>query len=61
MIAGGAFLSFALSIAMLAAFALGAGGVFLIIKRRDRQRGLLMIGASAVLVVNVLMWALPIG
>lgn len=59
MIAGGGFLAFALSIAMLAAFALAAGGVFLVAKRRDRQRGLLMIGVSAVLIVNVLIWVLP--
>ncbi len=59
MIAGGAFLTFALSIAMLAAFALIAGGVVLIAKKRDRQRGLLMIGVSAVLIMNVLIWVWP--
>ena len=59
MIAGGAFLTFALSIAMLVAFALIAGGVVLIVKKRDRPRGLLMIGVSAVLIMNVLIWVLP--
>ncbi|HLZ77905.1 MAG TPA: hypothetical protein VKQ09_01090 [Sphingomonas sp.] len=59
MIAGGGFLAFALSIAMLAAFALIAGGVVLIAKKRDRQRGLLMIGVSLVLIVNVLIWVWP--
>jgi hypothetical protein len=61
MIAGSGFLGFALSIAMLAAFALGAGGVFLIVKKRDRQRGLLMLGVSLVLIANVAIWAWPVG
>lgn len=60
MIAGGGFLGFALSIAMLAAFALIAGGVVLIVKKRDRQRGLLMIGVSFVLIMNVLIWVWPV-
>ncbi len=60
MIAGGDFLAFALSIAMLAAFALIASGVVLIVKRRDRQRGLLMIGVSLVLIVNVVIWVWPV-
>ncbi len=59
MTAGGGFLTFALSIAMLAAFALIAGGVVLIVRKRDRQRGLLMIGVSLVLIVNVLIWVWP--
>jgi len=49
----------ALSLAMLAAFALLIGGGYLIVKQRDRQRGLLMIGAALVLIVNVLIWAWP--
>ena len=40
-------------------FALGAGGVYLIVKRRDRQKGVLMIAAAGVLLVNVLIWTLP--
>ncbi len=59
MIADNGFLAFALSIAMLAAFALIAGGVVLIVRKRDRQRGLLMIGVSLVLIVNVAIWVWP--
>jgi len=61
MIAGSGILTVALSIAMLAAFALIAAGVVLIAKKRDRQRGLLMIGVSVVLIVNVLIWVWPVG
>jgi high-affinity Fe2+/Pb2+ permease len=53
--------SAALSIAMLAAFALVWGGIWLIAKRRDRKRGILMLVAAAVLVGNVLVWVVPIG
>ncbi|HET8611580.1 MAG TPA: hypothetical protein VFL92_02315 [Sphingomonas sp.] len=49
----------ALSLAMLAAFALLIGGGYLIVKQRDRRRGLLMVGAALVLIVNVLIWAWP--
>jgi hypothetical protein len=49
----------ALSIAMLAVFALAFGGVFLWAKRGDRKRGLLMLTASFVILVNVLIWTLP--
>jgi hypothetical protein len=48
-----------LSLAVLAAFALTAGGVWLIAKNRDRQRGLLMLGAAAVTLANVLILAWP--
>jgi hypothetical protein len=48
-----------LSLAVLAAFALTAGGVWLIAKKRDRQRGLLMLGAAAVTLANVLILAWP--
>jgi high-affinity Fe2+/Pb2+ permease len=51
----------ALSIAMLAAFALVWGGAWLIVKRRDRKRGILMLIAAAVLVGNVLIWVVPVG
>ena len=61
MIAGSGILTVALSIAMLAAFALIAAGFVLIAKKRDRQRGLLMIGVSVVLIVNVLIWVWPVG
>ena len=45
-----------LSITMIAAFLLGAGGVWLIVKQRDRKKGTLMLVAAAVLVGNVLIW-----
>ena len=48
-----------LSIVMLAVFALAAGGVYLIASRRDRGRGVLMLAAAAVFLVNVLIWTLP--
>lgn len=56
---GGGFASFALSLGMLAAFLLGFAGIRMVVKRQDRQRGLLMIGVSAVLVLNVLIWVWP--
>ena len=49
------------SIAMLAIGALLTGGVWLVAKRQDRQRGVLMIIAALVLLGNVLIWTLPIG
>jgi hypothetical protein len=49
--------SILLSILMLAAFALGAGGVWLIVKRRDFRKGILMLIAAAVFLGNVLIWA----
>jgi hypothetical protein len=57
----GGFTNFALSLAMVAAFALAIAGVMLIVKKQDRQRGLLMIGVSAVLIANVLIWVWPVG
>lgn len=48
-----------LSIAVLAAFALAGGGAWLLLKRRDRKQGLLMLLAAIVLFVNVLIWTLP--
>ncbi len=49
------FASAAMAVAMIAAFLLIAGGVQLI-RRGERQKGLLMIAAAAVLVMNVLIW-----
>jgi hypothetical protein len=49
-----------LSIAIIAAFLLGAGGVWLIARRRDMKKGLLMLVAALVLLANVLIWALPL-
>ena len=52
------FASTALTVAMIAAFLLTAGGVKLALNRETRARGILMIVAAAVLVVNVLVWTL---
>jgi hypothetical protein len=46
----------ALSMAVLAAFALAGGGLWLIAKRRDRLKGTLMLVMAAVLIGNVLVW-----
>jgi hypothetical protein len=53
------FVSSLLSLAVIAAFALAGGGLYLLAKNRDRKPALLMILASAVLLANVLIWALP--
>lgn len=45
-----------LSIAVLAAFALIAGGLHLLIRRKERKQGVLMLIAAAVLFGNVLVW-----
>ena len=49
-----------LSISMLAVFALGAGGGWMILKRREKKQGVLMVIAALVLLGNVLIWAWPI-
>jgi high-affinity Fe2+/Pb2+ permease len=46
----------ALSLAMIAAFALAGGGTWLLIKRKERKQGVLMLVAAAVLFANVLIW-----
>ncbi|MDO6415736.1 hypothetical protein Q4F19_15200 [Sphingomonas sp. BIUV-7] len=51
----------AYSIAMLACFTLVWGGIWLIAKRRDRKRGILMLVAAVVLLGNVLVWVMPVG
>jgi len=48
----------ALTVAMAAVFALAAGGVWSIVKKRDRKRGILMAIAALVLLGNVLIWVL---
>ena len=56
-----AIASFALSLAMLAAFLLGVVGVRQARKKEDRvarQRGLLMIAMAIILIANVLIWTL---
>ena len=47
-----------LSILMIAAFALAAGGIHLLVKRKDRKKGVLMLLAAAVALGNVLVWTL---
>ena len=44
------------AIAMAAAFLLAAGGVKLAFDRQTRSRGILMIVAALVLVMNVMIW-----
>ncbi|HEX8443980.1 MAG TPA: hypothetical protein VF631_10085 [Allosphingosinicella sp.] len=46
------------SVMVLAVFALSAGGMWLIAKRRDRKKGLLMLVAAVVLLANVGIWTL---
>ena len=43
-----------LSILMIAAFLLGAGGLWLAVTGRDRKKGVLMVVCAAVLLGNVL-------
>jgi hypothetical protein len=47
-----------LSILMLAGFLLGAGGVHLLLKEKEKKKGILMLAASAVAFGNVLIWTL---
>ncbi|VXC79171.1 hypothetical protein [Sphingomonas sp. 8AM] len=46
------------AVAMLAAFACAIGGGYLLVKRRQRLKGTLMLVMAAVLVGNVLIWTL---
>lgn len=50
----------ALSIAMIATFLLAGGGVWLIARRRDIKRGVLMIIAALVIAGNVAIWTVPV-
>jgi high-affinity Fe2+/Pb2+ permease len=50
------FSSVAMTVAMIAAFLLIAGGVKLALRRQTRGRGILMVIAAAVLVMNVMIW-----
>ena len=50
------FASAAMAIAMVTAFLLLAGGVKLALDRQTRGRGILMIAAALVLVMNVMIW-----
>ena len=49
--------TWAMSLAMLASFALVAGGVILLRKGEERKKAILMFVAAAVLVANVAIWA----
>jgi high-affinity Fe2+/Pb2+ permease len=46
----------AMALAMIAAFLLSAVGIKLALVRQTRGRGILMIAAAAVLVMNVMIW-----
>lgn len=48
----------ALSLAMVASFALAAGGAWQIFRRGNVRQGLLMLLAAAVFFANVLVWSL---
>ena len=50
------FASAAMAIAMVTAFLLLAGGVKLALDSQTRGRGILMIVAALVLVMNVMIW-----
>ena len=47
-----------LSILMIATFLLGAGGMWLIVKRGEAKKGALMLVAALVLLGNVLVWTI---
>ena len=55
-----AFVATLLSIGVLASFALIGGGSWLLLKRKETKQGLLMLLASAVLLINVLIWVMPV-
>ena len=46
------------AIAMLGMFACLIGGIVLIVKKRDRKKGALMLIMAAVLLANVAIWTL---
>jgi high-affinity Fe2+/Pb2+ permease len=50
------FSSIVRAIAMVAAFVLAGGGLKLALKRQSRVRGILMIVAALVIVMNVMIW-----
>lgn len=51
---------FAMSIAMIAVFLLTGGGIWMIMKRRDYKRGVLMLVAALVIAGNVAIWSVPV-
>jgi high-affinity Fe2+/Pb2+ permease len=50
------FSSVLMTVAMIAAFLLAVGGVKLALQRPTRLRGILMITAAAVIIMNVMIW-----
>ena len=50
------FSSVASAVAMIAAFLLIVGGIRLAMKRQTRSRGILMVVAAAVIIMNVMIW-----
>lgn len=50
-----------LSLLMLGGLLLGAGGIWIMLRRRDYKRGWLMIAAALVMFGNVAIWTVPIG
>lgn len=49
-----------LSVLMLAGAGLLAGGIYLIGSGKNRKQGVLMLGASAVMFINVAIWTVPV-
>ena len=49
-----------LSIMVIAAFALAGGGIWMLVRRRDLKRGLLMLMAALVIFGNVVIWTTPL-
>ena len=49
-----------LSILMLAGIALTGGGIYTIVKRKDRKRGMLMLVAGLVMFANVAISVMPL-
>ena len=49
---------FILSLLMIAALLLAAGGIHMIVKRKERGKGALMLVAAAVALGDVLIWTL---
>jgi hypothetical protein len=52
------FAATAMSLAVLGTGALVAGGVLLLVRGTSRRQGALMLAAAAVLLANVVIWAL---
>ena len=53
--------SLVLSLLMLGGLLMSAGGIWLLVKRRDRTRALLMLAVGLVMFGNVAIWMVPLG